>query len=112
MSSKFCINALEFLFWKWYETSYSGGHAFIVDGYCNLSCVATKGTNTINITTDFIHCNTGWGGVGNGYYISGVFNMGAGALANDTTIPRSVTYGTNHYYKYRLTQFKMLRPKR
>ena len=70
-----------FLWWKWTTqetrttTSYEGGHCFIVDGYFNMSCTATKGAESVSISKDFVHCNPGWGGINNGYYISGVFDM-------------------------------------
>ncbi len=70
-----------FLWWTWTTqethttTNYENGHCFIVDGYFNMSCTATKGTNSVNISKDFVHCNPGWGGLNNGYYLSGVFDM-------------------------------------
>lgn len=100
----------KFLWWKWTttNTSYSGGHAFLIDGYYNLTCMATNGTNTITITDNFIHCNPGWGGSRNGYYLSGVMNFGMGPLANDSTI--RATEGKDYYYQYKLSQTNMLKP--
>ena len=100
-----------FLWWTWTTSSvsYSGGHAFIIDGYYNMTCTATNGSNIITITDNFIHCNTGWGGLRNGYYLSGVMNFGMGPLTNDNT-DRSIE-GTSYYYQYKLSQTNILKPK-
>ena len=41
------------------------GHAWVIDGYCNLTCDATntKTLEKLSITADYVHCNPGWGGV-------------------------------------------------
>ena len=100
----------QFLWWTWTttNTSYSDGHAFIIDGYYNMTCTATNGKNKITITDNFVHCNPGWGGIGNGYYLSGVFNYNVGELVDDSGI-RSVK-GTDYYYQYKLSQTNMLKP--
>lgn len=99
-----------FLWWTWTtsKTSYSNGHAFIIDGYYNMSCTATNGNNKIIITDNFVHCNPGWGGSRNGYYLNGVLNFGVGALANDYAI-KSIE-GQDRYYQYKLSQTNMLKP--
>ena len=91
------------------STYKSGGHAFIIDGYYNMTCTATNGSNIITITDNFIHCNTGWGGSRNGYYLSGVMNFGMGPLTNDNA-DRSIE-GTSYYYQYKLSQTNILKPK-
>ena len=106
----------KFLFWKWKRTSsstsYSGGHAFIIDGYYNMSCTASNGKNSYTLKADFVHCNPGWGGFQNGYYLSGVLDMNTGALVDDDGIDRaSTTYGESYNYQYRLSQVNMLKPK-
>ncbi|MCR5437575.1 MAG: C10 family peptidase [Treponema sp.] len=100
----------KFLWWTWTttNTSYSGGHAFIIDGYYNMSCTATNGITTITITDNFVHCNPGWGGSYNGYYLNGVLNFGNGELIDDSDI-RSVE-GEDLYYQYKLHQINFLRP--
>ncbi|MBQ9238953.1 MAG: C10 family peptidase [Treponema sp.] len=89
------------------------GHAFIVDGYFNMSCVAKKdGADDIPITADFVHCNVGWGGRQNGYYLSGVFAMNRGALLKDNNGERHRTGSTKErYFNLFLRQLNMLRPK-
>jgi len=39
------------------------GHAWVIDGYCNLSCIArhTETRERKLITADYVHCNIGWG---------------------------------------------------
>lgn len=90
------------------------GHAFIVDGYCTMSCTATKkdGSESIQIMDEFVHCNAGWYGKHDGYYISGVFAMddNHGALKPDNT-SRSANVEWDRYFQYNLTQLNMLRPK-
>lgn len=99
-----------FLWWTWTtsNTWYSGGHAFIIDGYYNMSCTATDGTNTITISDNFVHCNPGWGGFGNGYYLDDVFNFGVGALVDDSGI--RAANDKPYYYQYKLSQTNMLKP--
>ena len=90
------------------------GHAWVIDGYCNLTCDAvhkeTKEQKTI--TADYVHCNAGWGGTCNGYYISNVFTFGlnGGANASDNQIRNSWT-GFNDHYKYNIKIFPNLIPK-
>jgi hypothetical protein len=48
-----------------------------------MSCTVTKGQKSDNITDDFVHCNPGWGGNKNGYYLSNVFDMRNGHLIGD-----------------------------
>lgn len=42
------------------------GHAWVVDG------LIRQATNTDN--RELLHCNWGWGGICNGYYVSGIFD--------------------------------------
>lgn len=70
---------------------YTGGHAWVYDGYIS----ATKDEKQQNL----IHCNWGWGGSRNGYYLSKVFNTPSGAEINDNEVTRG---GTANYYKYNL----------
>ena len=90
------------------------GHAWVIDGYCNLTCDAihedTKEKETI--TADYVHCNVGWGGDYNGYYISNVFTFGTGgkATAEDQEI-RSSWNGQDNHYRYEIKIFPNLIPK-
>lgn len=66
----------KFLWWTWEKEliSYSGGHAWVIDVYANLTCTVTNGKDVQTITDNFVHCNYGWGGSNDGYYLSGVFD--------------------------------------
>lgn len=58
------------------------GHAWVLDGYINQSRTIKKynsaGTmlSSSSETRDLIHCNFGWQGRCNGYYITKIFNTG------------------------------------
>jgi hypothetical protein len=91
----------KFLWYSYTTTSYSGGHVWVIDAYCNLSCTATDGDSTVAITANFVHCNPGWGGSCNGYYLSGIFDMRRNPPASDSTIDRS-TSGSAYYYQYNI----------
>ena len=97
------------------ETFKKAGHAWVVDGYCNLTCDAVhkKTKERKTITADYVHCNPGWGGNNNGYYISNVFTFGleGGAIAKGNRIRSSSWPCSNKYYKYELTIFPNLIPK-
>jgi hypothetical protein len=61
------------------------GHAWVVDGYINRSRTDRDiNANTgavVNSYTEkevLVHCNWGWRGTSNGYYVSGIFNTKKG----------------------------------
>jgi|GEM_PF-1010347 len=88
------------------------GHAWVIDGYCNLTCDAVnrKTLEHKTITADYVHCNLGWGGLMNGYYISNVFTFGfKRATATDENIcPKGKADG---HVKYEIKIFPNLIPK-
>lgn len=57
-------------------TTYSNGHFWVIDGYARFSCKAThkKSGEVVTLTDNFIHCNLGWDGYCNGYYLNGLFD--------------------------------------
>lgn len=68
---------------KLFGYSYSGGHAWIIDHYTNITKTVYKvvyyssgATRTVlsSSTTMHVHCNMGYEEAKNGYYIDGVFN--------------------------------------
>lgn len=69
---------------------YKNGHAWIYDGYIT----GKKNGKTYNL----VHCNWGWGGDNNGYYLCEVFNTGTGAEFPDSGCDETQDY----YYKYNL----------
>lgn len=79
---------MQFLWWKWKSKNrtnyvYKNGHAWIVDDYANITCtVEHKVQNKMekfSFTDNFVHCNFGWSGECNGYYLNGVFDLNNGA---------------------------------
>ena len=79
------------------HTSYEPGHFWLIDGYAECSCTVTnKKTNETSMLNEkFIHCNLGWGGLSDGYYLSGVFD------ARDGHVPLERS-GSSDYYQYNL----------
>ena len=73
------------------RVGWKGGHAWVYDGVIN----ASKDGKSSN----FIHCNWGWGGYKNGYYLSKVFNTNVGAIIYDSSDNQT---GSSSNYKYNL----------
>lgn len=73
------------------RVGYKGGHAWVYDGLI----VATKDNKTYNL----VHCNWGWGGYKNGYYLSKAFGTNAGATIYDSS---DIQAGSSSNYKYNL----------
>lgn len=74
--------------------NYTGGHAWVVDGYID---------QVVNYERSiYIHCNWGWDGSQNGYFLSNVLNAYAGPVYNDDITTRA-TY--NYRYKLKTATF-------
>lgn len=73
------------------RVSWKGGHAWIYDGYI----YASKD----NKAQKLIHCNWGWGGYCNGFYLSKVFNTNVAPEIYDFEVSRS---GQSGNYRYNL----------
>lgn len=73
------------------RTSWTGGHAWVYDGYI----YASKN----NEYHKLMHCNWGWGGSCNGFFISNVFNTNVEPEIDDYEISRGDQPG---YYRYNL----------
>lgn len=73
------------------RVGWKGGHAWVYDG----SLVASKDGKTNN----FVHCNWGWGGYKNGFYVSKAFNTNVGAAIYD---PYDSQIGSSPNFKYNL----------
>ncbi len=68
----------------------SGGHGWVIDGYIKRErkveqyAVETgKVAYTFYDNETLVHCNFGWGGLCNGYYYSGIFNLKKGAVETE-----------------------------
>lgn len=72
------------------------GHAWVVDGYIH---EIRNGRGYI-----YIHCNWGWGGRNNGYFLGSVLNAGEGPVYNDdgqkTRSSQEPTYNYTNNLKY------------
>lgn len=74
------------------------GHAWVIDGYMYSS---TAG--------HLLHCNMGWGGPGNGYYVSGVFDVTSGTAPyypDNTTNINPDGENLDFAYHYRIIDYK------
>lgn len=85
------------------ENGQSSGHAWVVDGCIyQKQCVQLYDHNDVLTgeyyeIRNYVHCNWGWNGSCDGYYITNVFN-----LSNGAPIPDEGTTGTSnrHYSQY------------
>lgn len=74
-----------------HTTGKNAGHAWVIDGYYRYrrdktsddpsKCVSYTVFDTYY--TELVHCNFGWGGFCNGYYISNIFDLTPGATIPD-----------------------------
>lgn len=89
---------------------YEGGHAWVCDrvmtyyrrrdSYVNNKLVATNYDYS-----NYVHCNWGWDGKWNGYFIPGVFDA-----PNAVTLPASTRFeGTANYFQYLITMLHNIR---
>ncbi|MDR3286833.1 MAG: C10 family peptidase, partial [Prevotellaceae bacterium] len=49
------------------------GHAWVIDGYLTQRRTVTYELSTYYEYQNLVHCNWGWSGYGNGYFVSGAF---------------------------------------
>ena len=98
--------------WEWEEIKYESGHYWVIDGYCRLSCKAkNKRSGEIkNIVANYVHCNVGWGGYNNGYYIDELFTFNK-PTANAEDYQIRSTYGKDNYYQYGIVMFHNIVPR-
>ena len=78
------------------EYNYGTGHSWVIDGYlyqrANEYIVTVEGNVIIRrdycrlITNRKIHCNFGWGGMCDGYYAYGIFDVSS-ELGTDEIVP-------------------------
>lgn len=57
------------------------GHAWVIDGYLKQNYLSSNGAFYGSRT--LLHCNMGWGGLCNGYYASGIFDVKNGIVIPD-----------------------------
>jgi len=71
-------------------TKYTKGHAWVIDGYTIQFC--NKSDDRV-----LFHCNWGWDGTANGYYLSNVFDTSK----NEDPDPNSGELDNNYNFKYK-----------
>ena len=69
---------------------YTGGHAWVVDGYIDY---VTGWRSEEHL---YLHCNWGWNGNCNGYFLDGVFNTDTSPSYEDNVS------STRSHYRYQL----------
>lgn len=63
----------------------------VVDGYASYNYKVTDSNGSESTKTeDFVHCNLGWRGTDNGFYLSGVFDT--------NNIPKADSRSEYQYY--------------
>lgn len=75
--------------------NYVDGHAWVVDGYID----QVKN----NQESKYIHCNWGWKGKRNGYFLSNVLNAEESPVYNDDVTPS--TRSDNFRYRLKTATF-------
>lgn len=106
-SFKHVTRTPRFLFWGGKtEVSYSGGHAWILDGIKGLRRKVSKIDRFTNKVVDvsyqtkeLVHCNFGWNGNDNGYYLSKAFNTVKGPEMRSSG-EVDETYGQKYNYQF------------
>ena len=71
-------------------SSYSAGHAWVIDGY--MSAAYRRALYYL------VHCNWGWNGTANGYYLINAFNTHNGPLITDTYNKTTTKDELNYQY--------------
>jgi len=74
-------------------TGYTGGHAWVYDGYLTTEI---KYIGVVIDYSEYLHCNWGWGGSKNGYYLSKVFDTSKAYIEDE---PDDYNEGRNYKYK-------------
>ncbi|MCL2139636.1 MAG: C10 family peptidase [Treponema sp.] len=92
----------------------STGHAWVIDGYATMTyCVGiyfnnnAGGTSQINVTLDnglMVHCNLGWNGNDDGWYVYGIFDTERRDLLDGIYNPNS-NVGQGKYNFSTATQY-------
>lgn len=86
-------------------TSYGGGHAWVYDGYI----ICRKEGDYDSPKKTMFHCNWGWGGHSNGYYLSKIFDVNCieipeDEIQEDMIVSRTTESdeGNGSYYRHNL----------
>lgn len=71
-----------------------GAHAWVIDGSVHQKRTRTTSQGTFTERRFMFHCNFGWGGTANGYYLSETFSPNVGPVATESGYD-AVRPGTN-----------------
>ncbi|MDR2600886.1 MAG: C10 family peptidase [Spirochaetaceae bacterium] len=97
------------------ETRTENGHLWVIDDYMLTLTCDGKMIRPVYL----VHCNLGWGGRKNGWYVDGIFDAREGTMIDDG--PRreppgilfsKSTIGTERVYKYNIRIIPFLKPNR
>lgn len=66
------------------------GHAWVIDGYKIRNYTSPEGR--IDKTQNIVHCNWGWLGNSNGYFVSGIFKTNEGVSYDYSGTPQNEKY--------------------
>lgn len=90
------------------DYDFAASHAWNIDGYKTRIKHITKkyykggynyDTEYSTEETMMVHCDWGWRGMCNGYFATGVFNLGGSGMVWDNTMPRTISHNYNWYIK-------------
>ena len=79
------------------------GHFWVIDGYRLQNQVGSN--HHVYGQRYLMHCNWGWGGVANGYYVSKVFDLRTGAEEMDPCDTDTSTMPRHYHYAYRTVTY-------
>lgn len=71
------------------------GHAWVVDGYMKRQYVSDSGK--VAYDQCLVHCNWGWMGSNNGYFVSGIFKTSEGVIFDND---RRISEDENYWYAF------------
>lgn len=80
---------------------HSTGHMWLLDGWLTQQRTVSKlleGKMTyFTETRELVHCNWGWGGLGDGYFVPGYFRLSARQETEKNFDPNDTVQGDNFY---------------
>ncbi len=76
-----------------------------IDGYMEQTRTITKPTSTSTETRKLMHCNFGWQGDCDGYYVSDVFDLDEGPVETEDGDIESDDYNSHFNWWYRIIEY-------
>ncbi len=87
------------------DRNWGGAHAWVIDGYMEQTRTITKPTSTSTETRKLMHCNFGWQGDCDGYYVSDVFDLDEGPVETEDGDIESDDYNSHFNWWYRIIEY-------